>query len=65
MDIDGAEVATLKGMTKTLSNKFLRIVIVEVFKDTAEAVELILEAAGFKKTQDRVKARGNEIFERC
>ena len=64
MDIDGAEVEAFNGMAKTLSNEFLRIVIVEVDPSTVEDVEQILTNKGFKTTQDRTQSRGNEMYER-
>lgn len=66
IDVDGAEVEVLKGATKTLGNKNLRSVLVEVEADLKNEVNKIMESNNFKKEGEYERHKGvqNLIYKR-
>lgn len=49
IDVDGLEDKIIEGMSKTLSNKQLKSLLVEVHSSTRETAIRVLEETGFKR----------------
>lgn len=62
VDVDGGELAVLRGMKSTLDT--CRAIVVEVADETESAVDKFLAGHGFEMTLERNQRRGNRIYQR-
>ena len=61
IDVDGAEVAVVQGMSQTLRNPLLQSLLIEVSHDTQEPITQLLAQAGFIEVRhsDYARSGGN------